>query len=252
MTTWHQCIASKNLTWFDIDTMTSPWQIVARWSQISPLRPQLPYGPLRPFCALPCDLSHSETRVWVQSQARICGSIWKRNQCFALMNCCKLWWNFKISRQYCRLLQQCTSKAELSRHSKCDCIALKAYRCMVYDVYEWRLINSWKYCSDRFIRFPSSSKPLANPLKFRKRPWKTPAQRHSGTAAQRHSSTVCDAKIPPVPAMEATDIESPRPRWLARHGSTWLDITVEQMPPHGPPIRWLSTHLVRAPQDNIK
>ena len=38
--------------------------------------------------------------------------------------------NFRISRQYCCLLWECTSKAEMSRHSKCDCIAVKAYRCI--------------------------------------------------------------------------------------------------------------------------
>ena len=166
----------KIMTWIDIDIHDTS---VARW------RPQLPYGPLRPFCTLPCTSKSSSQRNWgvcVQSQtAQICGEInLFENETNALLSnsyheLSQTMMNFRISRQYCCLLWECTSKAELSRHSKCNCIAVKAYRCI--QMYKWRLINSWKYCSDRFILLPSSSKPFATPLKFRKRPWKTPARR---------------------------------------------------------------------------
>lgn len=240
----------KLMTWIDIDIHDTS---VARWQTARTLSPGLSCLTVRfvlfVLCPAHQNHRHSGTGVSV-SNPKQHKSVGKSTclktkpmlcyQCYHELS--QTMMNSRISRQYCCLLWECTSKAELSRNSKCDCIAVKAYRCI--QVYKWRLINSWKYCSDRFILLPSSSKPFANPLKFRKRPWKTPARCRRDAVPR--SSSVFSAKVPPVPVMDATDIDSPRPDL-----TTWLDMARHHWSCEMHPPIWVSTQFVRAPH-NIK
>ena len=195
-TTWHQCITSKS--WHELNWHWHPWHVRGKVG-LSCLAVRFVLFVLCP--AHQNHQSHSGTGV----SSRVC--VPKQHKSVGKSTCLKTkpmlcyqcyhelsqtMMNFRISRQYCCVLWECTSKAELSRHSKCDCIAVKAYSTGV-SVY--RCISSASSIAGSTAQIVSSSchlRPSLLPIL-----WSSESvlgrHRHDGTTPsrrRRHAVTV--------------------------------------------------------------